>query len=66
MVGYIMEGFLVVLVVAICLFSIVAIAVAIFSFAKDIIDGIIETYNQADTVYLDSLSKKDTVINLGD
>jgi hypothetical protein len=57
-------GFLVVLVVGLGGFSTCGVVFCIFSLAKYIVEGIIETYKQADTVYLDSFAKKDTVINV--
>jgi hypothetical protein len=53
-----MAGYLVALVIGLSLVIIFGIVLAIFILAKYIIEGIIETYKQADTVYLNSLTKK--------
>jgi hypothetical protein len=63
-VGYIAGGFLIVLLFTLSLSAIVMIAAAIFVWLEYIVGGIIEAYKQADSIYLDSLSKKDTVIDI--
>jgi hypothetical protein len=63
-VAHIAEGFLIVLLFMLSLSAIVMMAAGIFVWVEYIFGGIIETYKQADTIYLDSLSKKDTVIEI--